>query len=203
VIAFLKGRLLSKDPTNVVVETGGVGYQVLIPLSTFYELGEEGSEVRLHVYTHLRDETIELYGFITTAERMLFRKLITISGIGPKLALSLLSGMQPADLLAAVESGEYQRIMQVPGVGKKTAERLVLELRDKLPDLRAGMEVSSLPEPGTPAAAKRDLISALVNLGYKRRDAERAAEKAVGQAGPESEFSDLLKRCLAQVTGLE
>jgi Holliday junction DNA helicase RuvA len=202
VIAFLKGRLLSKDPTQAVIETGGVGYLVLIPLSTFYELGEEGSEVRLHVYTHLRDESIELFGFTTAAERLLFRKLITISGIGPRMALSLLSGMQPMDLLAAVEEGEYQRIVQIPGIGKKTAERLVLELRDKLPDLRADMEVSA-PEPGTPAASKRDLVSALVNLGYKRRDAERAAEKAVGQAGSDTEFSDLLKRCLAQLTGLE
>ena len=201
-IAYLRGRLLSKEPTQVIVETGGVGYLVLIPVSTFYELGDEGAEVRLHIHTNVREDAIELFGFGSSSERTLFRKIISISGVGPKMALAILSGMEPPDLLAAVESGEYHRIVQIPGIGKKTAERLVLELRDKLTELRAELEVGE-PALGTGAALKRDLISALSNLGYKRRDAERAAEKAAKNLGAEGDFGAALKLALAELTGFE
>lgn len=201
-IAYLQGRLLAKEPTRAVIETGGVGYEVFIPVTTFYELGKEGEEALLHIHTHVRDDAIELYGFNSHPERSLFRRLISISGVGPKLALSVLSGMAPADLLSAVEAGEYHWIVQIPGIGKKTAERLVLELKDKLPDLRLELEVTA-PAPGTPAALKKDLISALVNLGYKRRDAEKAAEAAIKKSEAEAGFSEMLKRALAELTGLD
>lgn len=199
-IGYLRGRLLSKEPTHAIVEAGGVGYRVMIPLSTFYELGEEGTETELHIHTHVRDDAIELYGFPTTGERSLFRRLIGISGVGPKLALAIIGGTGPADLLNAIDEGDYARIAQIPGIGKKTAERLVLELRDKLPEMRS--ELHAEADALSPASAlKVDLVSALVNLGYRRRDAEKAAEGAVQNAGEDTDFGDALKTALAILMG--
>ncbi|HUX07616.1 MAG TPA: Holliday junction branch migration protein RuvA [Acidobacteriota bacterium] len=199
-IGYLRGRLLSKEPTQAIVEVAGVGYQVMIPLNVFYMLGEEGTETELHIHTHVRDDAIELFGFPTTGERSLFRRLIGISGVGPKLALAIIGGTGPADLLNAIDEGDYARIVQIPGIGKKTAERLVLELRDKLPEMRAELhaEASAL----SPASAlKVDLVSALVNLGYRRRDAEKAADGAVQNAGEDTDFGDALKTALAILLG--
>lgn len=184
------------------MDTGGVGYEVFIPVSTFYELGDEGSPVELHIHTHVRDDAIELYGFITPGERALFRRLIAISGVGPKTALAILSGIGPGDLLSAVEAGEPGRIVQIPGIGKKTAERLVLELKDRLPELQAELEVEVVAQ-GSRGAVKRDVASALMNLGYKRREAERAAETALKEAEGEVDFGELFRAALAILTGYE
>ena len=131
-IGFLRGQILEKQPNRVVVDVHGVGYDVHVPLSTYYQLGDEGSEVGLRIYTHVREEALQLYGFLTDLERQLFERLIGISGIGPKLAVALLSGMEPRDVLGAVQRGDVARLTGVPGIGKKTAERIVLELKDRV-----------------------------------------------------------------------
>lgn len=201
-IGFIRGRIVSKEPGQVIVETGGIGYQVLIPLSTYYQLGGGGDEVQLHVHTLVRDDAIELFGFTSRGEKTLFRRLIAISGVGPRIALAILSGLGPGDLLAAVEEGETDTIRQVPGVGRKTAERLVLELRDKLPDLRSELESDSL-RAGSPAdALKLDIISALVNLGYKRRDAQRATGRVLADGSENIDFGAALRAALAELTGI-
>ena len=165
-IGYLRGKLISKEVTQAIVETGGVGYLLHIPLSTFYELGEEGGDVELHVYTHVREDAIELFGFGAVGERGLFRRLIAISGIGPRLALAVIGSLGPAELLDAVENGDAARLVQIPGVGRKTADRLLLELGDKLVQLRSELEIESAGR--APAATlKADVISALENLGYK------------------------------------
>jgi Holliday junction DNA helicase RuvA len=199
-IGYLRGTLLSKEPTHALIEAGGVGYQVFIPLNAFYSLGDKGSQAELHIHTHLRDDAIELYGFPTPGERSLFRRLIAISGIGPKSALAVIGATGPADLLNAIDEGDYARLIQIPGIGRKTAERLVLELRDKLTELRAALDVETATLSPV-AALKFDLISALVNLGYRRKEAERAAEDAVKGAVEDAEFSDVLKSALSILMG--
>src|SRR5271156_4825896 len=163
-IAHLRGRLLSKHPNQAVVETGGVGYDVTITVPTFSDLPALGSEVALHIHTHVREDLIALYGFLRPAEKQLFEKLITVSGIGPKLAVTILSGMVADDLARAIRGNDVARLTRIPGIGKKTAERMVLELRDKLP------EGAGASEPAVPAlsAMEDDVLSALVNLGYQR-----------------------------------
>ncbi len=180
-IGFLRGQILEKQPNRVVVDVHGVGYDVHVPLSTYYQLGDDGSEVGLRIYTHVREEAIQLYGFLTDLERQLFERLIGISGIGPKLAVALLSGMEPRDVLGAVQRGDVARLTGVPGIGKKTAERIVLELKDRV----AGLGLAPAAE--TPAASpqdqlKSDVLSALQNLGYHRPLAEKAVEAAVDAA---------------------
>lgn len=194
-IAHLRGRLLSKTPNRVVIEAGGVGYDVLIPVSTFYELGEIETEVSLHVYTYVREEAFSLYGFRTAREKSLFEKLIGVAGVGPKLAVTLLSGLEIEDLVAAIRKGEIARLISIPGVGRKTAERLILELREKLATFAAG-------EPERPAApalqagsAEDDVLSALVNLGYARPAAESALREACA-ANPNGEFENWLRGSL-------
>jgi Holliday junction DNA helicase RuvA len=199
-IGYLRGRLLSKEPMQAVIEAGGVGYQVFIPLSAFYNLGDNGSQVELHIHTHVREDAIELYGFPTTGERSLFRRLIAISGIGPKLALAVIGGTGPAELLNAIDEGDYTRLVQIPGIGRKTAERLVMELRDRLPELRSALDAGAAALSPV-SALKIDLVSALVNLGYRRKDAERAAEDAVKNAVDGAEFSVVLKGALAILMG--
>jgi len=194
-IAHLRGRLLAKHPNQVVVETGGVGYEVAISVPTFSSLPPVGSEVALHIYTHVREDLIALYGFLRPAEKQLFEKLIAVSGIGPKLAITALSGMSAGELTEAIRGNDVSRLTRVPGIGRKTAERLVLELRDKLPFPGAG-EVQ-VPPRGTPI--EEDVVSALVNLGYPRAAAEKAIS-AAAKNGMEQGFEAMFKRTLAALS---
>ena len=197
-IAHLRGRILEKQPTRVVVDVSGVGYDVAVPLSTFYGLGEPGGEVALRVHTHVREDALALYGFATALELDLFNRLISISGIGPKLALAVLSGIEPPDLVAAIERGDVARLTAIPGVGKKTSERIVLELRDRLP--RAHPAVAALAGGGSDGLIVRDdLLSALMNLGYHRPLAEKAVDAALKTIGREAGFEVTLKQALREV----
>jgi len=197
VIAHLRGRILEKQPTRVIVEAGGVGYDVAVPLSTFYGLGEPGAEVALRVHTHVREDALALYGFATALELDLFDRLISISGIGPKLALAVLSGIEPPDLVGAIERGDVARLTAIPGVGKKTSERIVLELKDRLPRTR----VTEAAGDATPAGAsvRDDLLSALVNLGYHRPLAEKAVDASLKAIGRDAGFERTLKQALREV----
>ena len=169
-IAHLRGRLLDKHPNQAVIETGGVGYDVTISVPTFTELSQVGTEVALHIYTHVREDTLALYGFGRPEEKQLFEKLLTVSGIGPKLAITILSGMPADEMVAAIRGGDVARLTRIPGIGKKTAERMVLELRDKLP-AQGAEAVTAIP---TLTAMEEDVLSALINLGYQRAAAEKA-----------------------------
>ena len=193
-ISRLSGLVGEKTPSRVTVDVGGVGYDVLVPLSTFYELGEPGAAVTLRIHTHVREDVIALYGFITRLEQDLFERLIAINGIGPKLALAVLSGIEPAELIRAVRTQDVKRLTGIPGVGKKTAERIGLELKDRLPQALQALEPA--PSPSTPGDQLRDdLLSALVNLGYQRVIAERAVEKVVNHQPP-LRFEEALKDVL-------
>ncbi len=175
-IALLRGRLAEKNPNRVIIDVQGVGYDVQVPLSTFYELGEPGADVVFRVHTHVREDTLALFGFATMLELQLFEQLIGVSGIGPRLALAVLSGIDPPDLVRAINQGDVGRLTGIPGVGKKTAERIGLELKDRLVNLVVE------PEPGadgTSTDLRGDLLSALVNLGYPRQLAERAVDAAL------------------------
>ena len=193
-IAQVRGRLLRKQPQEAVVDVGGVGYRVTIPLSTFYRIGEPGAEVTLLTHTHVREDALALFGFLTSVEQALFERLIAVSGVGPKLAVSILSGIEAPDLVAALRSSDLARLTRIPGVGKKTAERLVLELKDKLQDIP-----SSAAPPSGPSAAADDIVSALVHLGYSRPEADRAVERAIREHG-EGRFEDLLRFALQVVS---
>jgi holliday junction DNA helicase RuvA len=198
VIAHLRGRILEKQPTRVVVDVAGVGYDVAVPLSTFYGLGEPGAEVALRVHTHVREDALALYGFATALELDLFNRLISISGIGPKLALAVLSGIEPPDLVAAIERGDDARLTAIPGVGKKTSERIVLELRDRLP--RAHPVAPAAGGEGADGLVVRDdLLSALMNLGYHRPLAERAVDAALKIAGRDAGFERTLRQALREL----
>lgn len=195
-IALLRGRLVEKHPNQAIVDAGGVGYDVIIPVSTFTHLPEEGAEVRLRIHTHVREDALSLYGFLTQDEKALFERLISVSGIGPTLAVKVLSGVTAAELIGAIQRGEVERLVRIPGVGKKTAERLVLELRDKLPSV-------SGEEPAPPAAAlsavDQDVLSALLNLGCGRPQAEAAVRKAKTAGVALTEFEPLFRRALELV----
>jgi Holliday junction DNA helicase RuvA len=188
-IAHLSGTLLSKQATAVILDVGGVGYDVTIPLSTFYDLEEPGSQVQLRIYTHVREDALQLYGFRTARERELFLRLISVSGIGPKLGITLLSGMSADEMIASIRTNNLARLTLIPGVGRKTAERLVMELRDKVaplssPELEEELGAKPAATPGPTADSVRaDALSALLNLGYQRS----AAEKAIGAVIAESE----------------
>ena len=194
-IALLRGILIEKHPNQAIVEAGGVGYGVIIPVSTFTHLPGAGAEVRLRIHTHVREDTLSLYGFLTAEEKVLFEKLISVSGIGPTLAVKVLSGVAAPDLIRAIIRGEVDRLVRIPGVGKKTAERMVLELRDKMPAVSG-----ELPE--APAAAlsqvDQDVLSALLNLGCARPQAEAAVRKAKS-AGAPADFEPLFRRALELV----
>ena len=201
-IALLRGVLLEKHPNQAIVDVGGVGYDVSIPVSTYSHLPDAGSEVRLRIYTHVREDALMLFGFLSQDEKALFEKLISVSGIGPKMAMSVLSGIPAVELINSVRRGEVERLVRIPGVGKKTAERMVLELRDKMP-APSGEEAAP---PGVPAAAltavEQDVLSALLNLGCARPAAEAAVRKtrAGGAPPPESaEFEPLFRRALELV----
>ena len=195
-IAQLRGRLLRKDTQEAVVDVGGVGYSLTIPVSTFYRLGEPGTEVTLRTHTHVREDALALFGFLTSAEQTLFERLIAVAGVGPRLAVSILSGIETPDLVGALRSGDVARLTRIPGVGKKTAERLVVELKDKM----AGLEGIEPPteEPG--AEPHEDLVSALLHLGYSRPEAERGVKKAIAQ-DTEGSFEELLRRTLRVLSG--
>ena len=194
-IALLRGVLLEKHPNQVIVETGGVGYDVTIPVSTFTHLPNPGAEVRLRIHTHVREDALALYGFLTQDEKGLFEKLIVVSGIGPTLAVKILSGMTAPELVHGIRRGEVERLVRIPGVGKKTAERMVLELRDKLPS-----GASEEPEVAVPALSPidQDVLSALLNLGCARPQAEGAVRRAKAAGGP-AEFEPLFRRALELV----
>ncbi|MET0430650.1 MAG: Holliday junction branch migration protein RuvA [Microvirga sp.] len=191
-IAQLHGRIVRKDPQEVVVDTGGVGYRVFIPVSTFYRLPDEGAETRLRIHTHVREDALALFGFLTETEHDLFEKLIGVAGVGPKLAVTILSGMEAPDLVDALRAGDLPRLVRIPGVGRKTAERLVLELKDKLPTRPPTLEPGPSTAPPTP---REDLILALVHLGYSRPEAERGADRAHREQ-PDARFEELLRLSL-------
>ena len=196
-IAFIRGRILEKQPNRVIVDVHGVGYEVHVPLSTYYDVGEPGEELSLRVHTHVREEALQLYGFLTDLERQLFERLIAISGIGPKLAVSVLSGMEPRELVAAVERGDVARLTAVPGVGKKTAERIVLELRDRLNQLRVP-QADIAPVAADGDRVRGDLVSALQNLGYHRAQAEKAIDTVL-TAGQTLTFERALRSALREL----
>ncbi|MBZ5583640.1 MAG: Holliday junction branch migration protein RuvA [Acidobacteriia bacterium] len=194
-IALLRGLLLEKHPNQAIVETGGVGYDVTIPVSTYTHLPDAGQEVRLRIHTHVREDALALYGFLTQDEKGLFEKLIGVSGIGPKLAVTILSGLAAPDLINAIRRGEVDRLVRIPGIGKKTAERMVLELRDKLP---AGTGEETLAPAAALSAIDQDVLSALLNLGCGRPQAEAAVRKAKA-GGAAADFEPLFRRALELV----
>jgi len=200
VIAHLRGSILEKHPNRIVLDVNGVGYDVFVPLSTFYGLGEPGADIALRIHTHVREDAFMLYGFATLLEQQIFERLIGVSGIGPKLALAVLSGIEPPEFIRAIERGDLARLTAIPGVGKKTSERIVLELKDRLPRVQAAAAVAGGAASEAPVL-RDDVVSALVNLGYHRPLAEKAAEAAVATIGstPDASFERVLKQALREV----
>ena len=194
-IAHLRGKLLAKHPNQAIVETAGIGYDVTISVPTFSDLPGPGAEVALHIHTHVREDVIALYGFLRASEKVLFEKLITVSGIGPKLAITILSGMAADEMVAAIRGNDVARLTRIPGIGKKTAERMVLELRDKLPETVA----AALPATPALSAVEEDVLSALVNLGYQRPMAEKALS-AVLKAEPSKSFDQTFRAALSHLS---
>ena len=199
-IASLRGSILEKHPNRIVIDVNGVGYEVFVPLSTFYGLGDAGSTITVRIHTHVREDALLLYGFATLLEQELFERLIGVSGIGPKVALAVLSGIEPRELIHAIERGDLARLTAIPGVGKKTSERIVLELKDRLPRAQAVAVASGGAPPEAPVM-RDDVVSALVNLGYHRPLAEKAAEAATKTLGSVSDvsFERMLKQALREV----
>ncbi len=192
-IAHLRGTLLVKHPNQAIVEAHGVGYDVVISVPTFSELPAAGADVALHIHTHVREDALSLYGFLRLAEKHLFEKLLTVSGIGPKLAVTILSGMPADEMVGAIRSGDIGRLTRIPGIGKKTAERMVLELRDKLPVATGTAEVSV----AAASPVEEDVLSALVNLGYQQAAAEKALQSAARDGKGEQSFDLLFREVLA------
>ena len=205
-IAHLSGTLLAKQATSVILDVNGVGYEVTIPVTTFYDMEDAGAQVALRIYTHVREDALQLFGFNTARERELFMLLISVSGIGPKSALAMLSGMSADEIITAIRTSNYARLTSAPGVGKKTAERLVIELRDKMAALSSpALEEQLAAQPGGTAAAptedalREDTLSALVNLGYQRAAAEKAVMQAM-QDGGDLTVELLLRRSLRNLS---
>jgi len=205
-IAYLAGTLLSKQATSAIIDVGGVGYEVAIPLSTFYELGEAGAVVQLRIYTHVREDALQLYGFRTARERELFLQLISVSGVGPGLAIKLLSGMTADELIASIRTNNLVRLVSIPGVGRKTAERLVVDLRDKIAALSSpaleeefGARVAATAAPASEEAMRADAMSALTNLGYQRSAAEKAVKASMDEGG-ELSVELILRRSLRSLS---
>ncbi len=192
-IAHLRGRLIAKHPNQAIVEAGGVGYDVVISVPTFSDLPAAGAEVALHIHTHVREDAIALFGFLRPEEKQLFEKLISVSGIGPKLAITILSGMPANEMVSAIRGNDIARLTRIPGIGKKTAERMTLELRDKLEQFGAA------PAAAPASPVEEDVISALVNLGYQRGMAERALAAAT-KNGAKKEFDVLFRNALAALS---
>lgn len=200
-IGFLSGKLLEKDASSVIIDVSGVGYEVTIPLSTFYELGEPGSEIKLRIFTHVREDALQLFGFKTSRERDLFLKLISVQGIGAKLGIAMLSGMNADEIVTAIRTDNLARLTSIPGVGRKTAERMVVELRDKIGELSlaaAAGSSSAGSSPGSPDAVFDDALSALVNLGYQRNAAEKALQETA-KDGTELTVQKLLRGALQRL----
>ena len=196
-IGFLRGRIADKQPNLLIVDVQGVGYEVHVPLSTFYDAGDVGAEITLRIYTHVREDALQLYGFLTELERQLFERLISVSGIGPKLAVSVLSGMDPREVLSAVQRGDVARLTGIPGIGKKTSERIVLELRDRLAHMGLGTPAGASPDNGADRL-REDLVSALQNLGYHRPQAEKAIDSSL-QTMADPTFELALKAALREL----
>ncbi len=202
-IAHITGKLIHKQPNSVIVDVGGVGYELTVPLSTFYDLGEPGTDVSLRVHTHVREDALQLFGFRTDREKKLFLLLLTVSGIGPKLAVTALSGLSAEELVQALRAGNLAKLVAIPGVGKKTAERMLLELKDKAAAiLPPGLEEASglggaVVQSGD--AMREDVISALVNLGYQQSAAERAVSAVLKEA-PDANFTKTLKSALSRLS---
>lgn len=194
-IAHLRGKLLAKHPNQAIVEAGGVGYDVTISVPTFSDLPAAGGDIALHIHTHVREDQIALYGFLRPAEKVLFEKLITVSGIGPKLGITILSGMAADEMVGAIRGNDIARLTRIPGIGKKTAERMVLELRDKLPE--AGP--ASAPAASALSATEEDVLSALLNLGYQRPAAEKALA-VVAKNGKVESFDAMFRDALAALS---
>ncbi len=197
-IAQLTGVISQKAADRVIIDVQGVGYEVLIPFSTYYELGDLGERVSLHVYTHVREDILSLYGFRTIQEKMLFMELIQVSGIGPKLGVTILSGLPVHDFLEAVSTGDIVRLSGIPGVGKKTAERMALELKDRVRKLFPEMEIDGRGESG--GVLHKDVVSALVNLGYPKNRAEAAVSKLNSEQNGDR-FDIMLKKALKELSG--
>jgi Holliday junction DNA helicase RuvA len=194
-IAHLRGKLLAKHPNQAIVETGGVGYDVVITVPTFSDLPGLGNEVALNIHTHVREDQIALYGFLRPTEKVLFEKLITVSGIGPKLAITILSGMAAEEMVASIRGNDIARLTRIPGIGKKTAERMVLELRDKLP----AQGTEAITPVSSPNAVEEDVLSALMNLGYQRPAAEKALA-SLGITTQSGSFDSMFREVLARLS---
>jgi Holliday junction DNA helicase RuvA len=197
-IAHLRGTLLDKHPNQVIVEAGGVGYDVTIPVSAYSSLPERGAEVRLHIYTQVREDALALFGFLSPSDKALFEKLISVSGVGPKLAITALGGLTAPDLAAAIRAGSVEQLVRIPGVGKKTAERLVLELRDKLDLIPGALRAETAAARSGFSATEEDVISALANFGASRAAAEAAVTKA-RSTSESNDFDALFRRALKLV----
>jgi Holliday junction DNA helicase RuvA len=196
-IAFLRGRVLDKHPNRVVIDVNGVGYELYVPLSTYYDVGEVGTEIALRVHTHVREDALQLYGFLTTLEQQLFERLIAISGIGPKLAVAVLSGIDSRELVSSIHRADVARLTRIPGIGKKTAERIVLELKDRLAGIAPPAEADGADRPQVDHV-RDDLVSALENLGYHRPLAEKAFDAVRARDGS-APFEDALKGALREL----
>ena len=201
-IAHLRGSILEKHPNRIVLDVNGVGYDVFVPLSTFYGLGEPGADIALRIHTHVREDAFMLYGFATLLEQQIFERLIGVSGIGPKLALAVLSGIEPPEFIRAIERGDHARLTAIPGVGKKTSERIVLELKDKAPafavaDAALSKLQAELDQPRPTAA--RDAVSALVNLGYGQAQAGAAVAAAMKKGGDDQPTEKLIRQALREL----
>jgi len=199
-IAFLRGKLLEKHPNQIIVDTSGVGYDVVIPISTFSALPDAGAEVALRIHTHVREDALALFGFLTAEEKALFERLISVSGIGPTLAIKILSGLATATIIDAIRGGHVEQLVRIPGVGRKTAERMVLELKDKLEGLGSGSAPAGVSPRAEPVLSdiEQDVLSALVNLGCNRASAEAAVRKAK-TAAPASGFEPMFRKALELV----
>jgi Holliday junction DNA helicase RuvA len=200
-IAQIRGRLIVKEPHRIVVDVHGVGYLLFIPLSTYYQLPEVPGEVALHTHTHVRDDAIQLFGFHTREEQALFELLQGVTGIGPRLATNILSGITADELVPALSGGDLARLRAVPGVGKKLAERLVVELRDKVATLHQSPQAAARTTAPVQDRALDDVVSALVNLGCNQKEAAKAAEAARQELGPTAEFERLIKTALRSLRG--
>src|SRR5436305_12050175 len=192
-IAHLRGRILEKNPSHVILEAAGVGYEVTISVPSFSGLPAEGAELSLYIHTHVREDTLALYGFLRREEKQLFERLIGVSGIGPKLAITVLSGIAADALVSALRSNDLTALTRIPGVGKKTAERMVLELRDKLEGMAAAPTAPPI------GGMEEDVVSALVNLGYQRSPAEQAVKRAANGAGANASFEQLFRQTMSML----
>lgn len=196
-IAFLRGQVVDKQPDRLIVDVHGVGYEVHVPLSTYYNVGEQGADLALRIYTHVREDALQLYGFLTPLEQELFERLIGISGIGPKLALAVLSGIESSELIGSIQRGDIARLTRIPGVGKKTAERMVLELKDRLAKM-AAVPAPTIESLSPQDRLKDDLVSALVNLGYHRPLAETSVASTLTST-PDQTFEQALRSALREL----